>query len=244
MKKKILLITAVVAIFAIAVSGTLAYFTAEDKVTNTFTVGSVLIEIYENNKPTDKDSIAFEKPLTPVVNTANPSEDESYIHKAVKVQSTGENAAYIRTHLAIPTSLNNLLCLDINDAGWTRAFTTTFKDENGMEYTVYTYDYKEAVAPEAFTTDVLKGVYLDKTVDLKDNPATDSADLEFCTPNGDGTYTFTGFTAHNKVTGGYETNTVYVMVASQAIQAQGFQNGATEALNAGFGANTNPWSAA
>ena len=48
MKKKVLLITAIVAILAIAVSGTLAYFTAEDSATNTFTIGSVKIEIYEN----------------------------------------------------------------------------------------------------------------------------------------------------------------------------------------------------
>ena len=50
MKKKVLSVALVVAMIAIMVSGTLAYFTARDDVTNTFTVGSVEIEIYENGE--------------------------------------------------------------------------------------------------------------------------------------------------------------------------------------------------
>ena len=59
MKKKILTVSLVVALIAIMVSGTLAYFTAEDEVTNTFTIGSVIIEVVED----------FQKPQTmiPVV---------------------------------------------------------------------------------------------------------------------------------------------------------------------------------
>lgn len=240
MKKKILTVALVVALIAIMVSGTLAYFSAEDEVTNTFTVGSVLIEIFENNEATDNDTIKFEKPLTPVVKTT-PSEDESYIHKAVKVQNTGLNAAYIRTHLAIPTNLVNYLVLDVDTAnGWTQvAVSDATKD--GVAYTVYTYDYTNKVDPNAFTTDLLKGVYLASDVDLKDNPATASADLEFCKPNGSGGYNFSGFVAHSKVDGGYTTATVNVLVASQAIQAQGFENGATNALDTGFGQGKNPW---
>ena len=55
MKKKILGVALVVALVAIMVGGTLAYFTAEDEVTNTFTIGSVKIEIYENDAPTEID---------------------------------------------------------------------------------------------------------------------------------------------------------------------------------------------
>jgi len=47
--------------------------------------------------------------------------------------------------------------------------------------------------------------------------------------------------AHNKTDGGYKSNTLTILVASEAIQAQGFTNGATNALNSGFGTNTNPW---
>ena len=85
-------------------------------------------------------------------------------------------------------------------------------------------------------------MYLDSSVDIKDNPTTATGDLEFCKPNGNG-YTFSGFTAHEKVDGGYKTNTISVLVAAQAIQAQGFSN-ATTALNTGFPVGTNPWGTA
>jgi len=240
MKKKVLAIALAVALIAIMVSGTLAYFTAEDEVTNTFTVGSVLIEIFENNEATDKDVIEFTKPLTPVVKDT-PSEDESYIHKAVKVKNTGLNAAYIRTHIAIPTALVNYLILDVDTTGDWKQVAVSDATKDGVAYTVYTYDYNNKVDPSTYTPDLLKGVYLDRTVDIKDNPNTASADLEFCKPNGDGTYTFSGFVAHNKVDGGYTSNKVNILVASQAIQAQGFENGATNALDTGFGQGKNPW---
>lgn len=240
MKKKVLTIALAVALIAIVVSGSLAYFTAEDKVVNTFTIGSVLIEIFENNNPTTGDTMSFTKPMIPVVN-AIPSQDESYIHKAVKVQSIGKNAAYVRTHIAIPEALAGYLVLDVDTAnGWTQvAASKAVKD--GVAYAVYTYDYTEKIEPGTFTKDLLRGVYLASDVDIKDNPETDTADLEFCKPDGNGGFIFSGFTAHSKVTDGYTSVTLNVLVYAQAIQAQGFENGATSALNSGFGTNTNPW---
>ena len=47
MKKKALSIFLVVALVAIAATGTLAYFTADDSATNTFTVGNVAIDLEE-----------------------------------------------------------------------------------------------------------------------------------------------------------------------------------------------------
>lgn len=244
MKKKVLGIALVVALIAIMVSGTLAYFTDTDEVTNTFTIGSVFIEIYENGDITDEDAIAIEDPLIPVVNTT-PSEDDSYIEKAIKVQSTGENAAYIRTLIAIPKDLVDYLVLDVNTAnGWSAVSSFDVTAEDNITYTVYIYDYANKVDPEAFTPDVLKGVYLASDVDIKDNPSNDTADLEFCKPDGNGGYDFSGFTAHSKVDGGYKSVTVNVLIAAQAIQAQGFENGATNALNTGFPVGTNPWGTA
>lgn len=245
MKKKVLSIALAIALIAIMVGSSLAYFTAEDEVTNTFTIGSVLIEIFENGDKTTTDVIEIKKPLTPVVNST-PSADESYIHKAIKVQSTGENAAFIRTHLAIPATLEGYLILDVNTAdGWTGpvAKSVATIEENGVavKYVVFTYDYTAKVEPGNFTPDLLKGVYLASDVDIKDNPETETADLEFCKPNGNGGYTFSGFVAHNKVTDGYKSVIVNVRIASQAIQAQGFNEGATSALNTGFGQGKNPW---
>lgn len=245
MKKKVLTMALVVALIAIMVSGTLAYFTDKDEVTNTFTIGSVLIEIWENNALTDSDKVTFEKPLVPVVNTQDVTKDPGYAVKMVKVENTGKNAAYIRTHIAVPTMLLGYLQLDVNADGWTPLGSitgTSTAKMDGVDYTVYSFDYNMAVDPSAFTSELLKGAYLLSEVDIKDNPDTASADLEFCKPNSDGTYTFSGFVAHNKVDGGYTSNTVSILVASEAIQYQGFENStATEALNAGFGENTNPW---
>ena len=233
MKKKVLTVALVAALIAIMVSGTLAYFTDSDEVTNTFTGGSVLFEIFENNEATDSDTIAFTKPLTPVVN-ADPSADESYQHKAVKVKNTGLNAAYVRTLLAIPTKLVDYLVLDLNTAdGWSQVGTATVTGD----YTVYTYDYANKVEPDAFTPDLLKGVYLASDVDLEEDS---NGDLWFVKKTGSNITHRSGFMAHEKTATGYTSATVNVLVASQAIQAQGFENGATNALNAGFGTN-NPW---
>ncbi len=237
MKKKVLTIAVVAALAAIMVSGTLAYFTANDEVTNTFTIGSVLIDIYENDNLTPDDTLAFTEPLTPIVNVETPSNDESYIKKVVKVKNTGLNDAYIRVHLAIPTSLVDYLVLDVDDSVWTKVATTT-ATYNNVAYTVYTYDYTNAVASGDFTPELLKGVYLASDVDLK---ADIDGNLWFVKKT-DGEITDeSGFLAHKKTETGYTSTTVNVLVYAQAIQAQGFENGATSALNSGFGTNTNPW---
>lgn len=234
MKKKILALSLAVALLAIVVSGTLAYFSDTDEVTNTFTVGSVKIEIFENNVATDKDTMEFTKPLTPVVN-ADPSQDESYIHKAVKVQNTGLNEAYIRTCLAIPSKLVDYLELDVSEDWVERPDLETTVIKEGIEYTVYTYDFGTEVAPNAFTPDLLKGVYLASDVDLEEDA---NGSLWFVKKaNGEITKQ-SGFLAHTKTANGYQTNIISVLVASQAIQAQGFAN-ATDALNTGF--PQNPW---
>ena len=247
MKKKVLSIALVVALIAILVSGSLAYFTAEDKVTNTFTIGSVLIEIWENDEPTDTDEVVFEKPLVPVVDMDDLTNDPGYIPKVVKVENTGANAAYIRTHIAVPAALVDYLELNVNLEGWTVAgfSSATVKDEEtgeDVEYLVVTYDYQTPVNPDEFTGELLQGAYLLATTDLRDNPDTPEADLEFCRRGSDGKYIFSGFVAHKAANGGYTSRTVSILVASEAIQYQGFENStATEALNAGFGENTNPW---
>ena len=237
MKKKILLAALAVALIAIMVGGSLAYFTAEDQVTNTFTIGSVKIEIYENEEATEEDTISFGS-LMPIVNTQDPSADISYIEKVVDVKNTGNNDAYIRAHIAIPTSLIDFLQLDVTTNGWSYIGATT-ATVDGVEYTVFTYDHLAAVAPDAFTNELLQGVYLKSDVDLVEDA---NGNLVFVLRDADGKITKTSdFIAHTKnANGAYTSNIINVLIASQAIQAQGFNN-ATDALNAGFGANTNPW---
>ena len=241
MKKKVLTAALALLMIALAVGGSLAFFTAEDEATNTFTLGSVSIEIWENGEATNSDRVIFDKPMIPVVNEQKITTDPGYVPKAVKVESTGENAAYIRVHLAVPTALVEYLELRMNpdDSGWDYIGTSDTKLVDGVAYTVKTYDYKEAVAPKAFTPELLLGAYLRSEVDTKDNPATPAEDLEFCKPDGDG-YAFSGFVAHRKTASGYSSNTVCILVAAEAMQDRGFTD-ATTALNTGFGENTNPW---
>ena len=235
MKKKVLSVALVVALLAVMVGGTLAYFTDEDKVTNTFTIGSVKIDIYENDVATEADTSPMGK-LTPVVN-ATPSEDDSYIDKVVKVKNTGANEAYIRVHIAQPVALLGYLELELETAGWKRV-STSYATVDEQKYIVVTYDYLTAVEPGDFTSELLKGAYLASDVDLKENA---DGNLEFCKPDGKGGYTFSGFVAHaSNGDGTYTSNEVKVLIAAEAIQADGFDS-ATNALNAGFGEKTNPW---
>jgi len=218
------------------VSGSLAYFTDTDEVKNTFTVGSVKIEIFENDKATDSDTMTFGK-LTPVVNMADPSKDVSYMPKSVKVKNTGANAAFIRTHIAIPTALVGYLATDMTAEGW-KCIEDSAAKVGDVDYTVFTYDYETAVAPQDFTKELLKGVYLSSEVDLEEDA---NGNLVFVLRDSAGkVFDNSGFVAHTKnADGSYTSKEVNVLVASQAIQAEGFENGATNALNSGF--TDNPW---
>lgn len=236
-KKKILSLALVIALLAIMVGSSLAYFTAQDEVTNVFTVGSVKVEIYENGEATEDIEKDF-GPLIPVVNTANPSADPSYQAKVVNVHNTGLNAAYVRTHIAVPTKLVNYLELDVAGTGWKYKGSSTASD-GVVEYTVYTYDYTEKLEPNKSTTELLRGAYLDSDVDLLEN---EDGNLEFIRRNlstGEVSHE-SGFVAHVKGDDGkYTPEQVNILVATQAIQADGFE-GYADALAAGFPA-ANPW---
>ena len=235
MKKKVLTVALVVALLAIMVSGTLAYFTANDEVTNTFTIGSVKIEIYENDTATETD-VRELGTLVPVADEQDLQDDDSYIAKSVEVLNTGKNDAYIRTHIAVPTALVEYLHLDMNAAGWIEKTSST-ATVNGVAYTVYTYDYDTAVTSGNFTGELLTGVYLGMDVDLEENA---DGHLVFVKRVNGAITDNSGFVAHTlNADGTYTSAKVNILVASQAIQAEGF-TGAAEALDAGFG-SANPW---
>ena len=61
MKKKILLAAALAICFAVAASGTLAYFTSEDTAHNIITSGGVNIEVVEKTKGEDGVLVDFPK---------------------------------------------------------------------------------------------------------------------------------------------------------------------------------------
>lgn len=90
MKKKILLAAALAICFAVAASGTLAYFTSEDTAHNIITSGGVNIEVVEKTKGEDGVLVDFPKEG---VKGVMPGTDVS---KIVSVENTGESEAWIR----------------------------------------------------------------------------------------------------------------------------------------------------
>ena len=170
---------------------------------------------------------------------------KNYVDKMVTVRNTGSEKAYIRAYFAIPAALDdgyetfnagkNVLHFNFGNtqAGastdgvqwiWMHGnkwnyFETTMAD--GIKYNVYYADYYQAVDGGATTEQLLKGVYLDKSFDMK----------------ADGAYAF-----GEKLTldEGWDWNNVSCPVFAVAVQAAGFDS-ASAAMDAAFGANYNPF---
>ena len=259
MKKKVLAVALTVILLATVVGGTLAWFTDTDEVKNTFTIGSIKVEQVETGRNEEGQPVPFkqEQPLFPIANAANPKEDKGYVVKEVTVQNKGKNEAYVRTFIAIPTKLADYITVDMNtesanwkqDTSMTRTVTVQdnfLQDKPATEYTVYTYVYQkqlEAAGDEngLHITDILmEGVYMNADVDIQDNPATESTNLELCRRNADGTLTFSGVEMADKDgnalkdDNAFDIATIDILVATQAVQAQGFTDAET-ALDSAFG---------
>ena len=194
MKKKILTLALAVALIAIMVGGSLAYFTAEDEVTNTFTIGSVKIKVVED----------FENPenMIPVVNVDE--SDPNYINKDARVKNTGKNDAYVQMYVAIPKALDDVGAFVVVDAGsedWTTRASAGTAVINGINHNVYLYRYKGVLGVGKETSKAITAAYLAPQVDYQNGK----------------------FVMNGTVIEGYVPGTsVNIYVAAQAIQAQGF----------------------
>ena len=92
---------------------------------------------------------------------------------------------------------------------------------DGIKYNVYYADYYQAVDGGATTEQLLKGVYLDQSFDMK----------------ADGAYAFGQKLALDE---GWNWNNVTCPVFAVAVQAAGFDS-ASAAMDAAFGAHYNPF---
>ncbi len=237
MKKKLLVLSAIAILVAITVvGGSLAYFTDTDTVENTFTIGSIEIEQIEQQRDADGtklvDYVNSGKVMIPVVgNPTDSAEDDAlgmataanYQDKVVTVKNTGENDAYVRTFIAVPKALDDagVLMLDYESGdAWSRTATYSFT-KGTVEYNAYVYTYT-AVLPHTtnnVTAHLLEGVYIASDVDYKKVSDTEAAFVK----NG------------TQVSGFNAMSEVKVLVATQGVQAEGF-NTAASALDAAFGA--------
>ena len=176
---------------------------------------------------------------------------KNYVDKMVTIKNTGSEKAYIRAYFAIPSALDDgyetfnagLNVLHFNFGNkvengvvtstegaewiWTHGskwnyFETTLSD--GIKYNVYYADYYQAVDAGATTEQLVQGVYLDKTFDIKDGKCY-------------------AFGKEVTLDDGWNWNNVSCPVFAVACQAEGFDS-AAEAITAAFGANYNPWGGA
>ena len=175
---------------------------------------------------------------------------KNYVDKMVTIQNTGSEKAYIRAYFAIPSALDdgyetfnagmNVLHFNFGNKVVNGAISSTegvewiwthdskwnyFETEiDGIKYNVYYADYYQAVDAGATTEQLVQGVYLDKTFDMKDGKPM-------------------AFGKEFAVDAGWDWSNVSCPVFAIACQAEGFDN-ATAAMEAAFGAQYNPWGTA
>ena len=172
---------------------------------------------------------------------------KNYVDKMVTIENTGSEKAYIRAYFAIPSALDdgyetfnagmNVLHFNFGNKVENGVITSTEGVEwiwthdgkwnyyettiGGIKYNVYFADYYQAVDAGAATEQLVQGVYLDKTFDIKDGKCY-------------------AFGEEVTLDDGWDWNNVSCPVFAVACQAEGFDN-AADAITAAFGANYNPW---
>ena len=216
MKKKVLAISLAVALIAIMVSGTLAYFTAEDEVMNTFTIGSVEIDLWENGVEAGE-SMSMGQ-LIPVVGSDPTKESDNYQMKAVQVKNTGLNPAYVEVFIAVPKVLDDAGVLKLMNNypesetyGWDTPVNVGTMTNADVVYNVYKYRYSTALNAGMITDEAIEYVYIDSKADMD------------VTRDANGTITEAYFTMNGQtVDFNVATMALDVYVASWAIQSEGF----------------------
>ncbi|MBQ8558582.1 MAG: hypothetical protein IJ439_01145 [Tyzzerella sp.] len=238
MKKKLVVTSLVIALIAIAVGGTLAYFMDSDEVTNTFTIGSVEIEQIEQQRKIVADAFTSEleafqndKQLIPVIRNDNAKNDKNFQDKIVTVKNIGKNDAYVQTYVAVPEVLIDANVLRIyggTQGGWATPVEVGTVEESAIvdgststvKYAVFKYVYNSKLAVGATTTPVIEGVYITQEADM---------DVAY---DANGNATSAQFMMEGKVVVGFDaTQKINVYVASQAIQERGFANATTALAN-------------
>ena len=261
MKKKLVAISLVVAMLAVAViGGSLAYFTDTDNATNTFTAGGVKIDLIEqqvNKEGTALEAFEQNQVLMPIVGSAQGEKDkfgqpvaENYIDKMVTIKNEGTSDAWVRAYFAIPSAL---------DDGFEESFNASmnilhfnFGNENGVTTYNNQWLWGSVAKPnhsgwnyfETRIDGVSYNVYFaDYYQPLKAGETT----VQFVSGvyldknvdmNAQGQYTITRNGATSVIEGfdGSAKCPVYAV----AVQAAGFDT-AAEAIDAAFGADFNPF---
>lgn len=227
MKKKILTLSLVAALVVTAIGGTLAYFTDTDSDVNTMTLGNVDIDQLEKDrygadfKNQDLFPMVDNRELDGEGNPVDPTVGKdglfsndmaNVIDKIVTVENKGSEAAYIRTILLFETA-------KVYEAG----SSTDYKDAHA-EYIGVLGDFAytgETVTVNGVEYAIAVKVYADPVA--AGNSTTPSLKQFFLAPS-----------ANNEVIDLFGEEYT-ILALSQAVQSEGFANGAEAALNEAFG---------
>jgi predicted ribosomally synthesized peptide with SipW-like signal peptide len=148
MKKKILIVSLVVAVLATAIiGGTLAWFTDTEEATNVFTVGDVSIELREphyNGTNFTGDAAITENLGIALAGDIMPGR---VIPKDPTVKNVGTNPCYVRVKMYVPTAVFTVLGPYADPAGQTGELPGLFGGFNETDWRV------------------IDGIWTDETVD-------------------------------------------------------------------------------
>ena len=194
MKKFLLSALALVAVAALAITGTIAYLQWEDEDVNVMTLGNVKIDQFEMERNADGKLIDFNqgKPAYPAVyqdgvlkfeesgyqsweDAGAPGSNELFddsiknvIDKFVFVKNIGTTDAYYRTYIAIecPNGVDWETDIHINVNGNERFKTAEldYYDHKDTRYYVVEMLYKEILTPNEVSRPSLLQVFLDPAV--------------------------------------------------------------------------------
>lgn len=149
LNRKWIMVLALVMSMAMATTGTLAYLTDRDSEANVFTMGNVEIDL---NEEFDQGA-----ELIPGVD----------IEKKPTITNTGKNDAWVWATVAVPAGLEKGVKITWAEAGWTEHGDATTVEQDGKKYTLFTYLYDKALAPNETTeTPVMSSIKMLDTVDI------------------------------------------------------------------------------
>lgn len=150
MKKKIASLVVFIAVAVMSISGTMAYFTADEIATNVITSGDIDIILYEMEEVDDV--------LKPFEDKDGVMPGEN-ISKIVYVKNDGSNPAYIRIKVDKQVTLAD----GTNSAAGLQLVTCDFNTKDWTYKDGYYY-YNEALAPDAETTPLFTTVTFSKAM--------------------------------------------------------------------------------
>ena len=188
MKKVLLMCTAYVLVAALAIGGTVAYLQDDDSDVNVMTLGNVKIEQVEQERDAEGNLVEFKqaKPAYPAVGPIEWDEDllavnggeykvftddlKNVVDKIVTVNNTGKSEAFVRTVVAIEApngDPNDLIHINWNstDTAMSGGFLTKI---DGVDYVIFVFTYKEALASGAKSAPSLVQVFLDSATTNED----------------------------------------------------------------------------